>query len=176
MRNIVLTTIFLLFPLVATAEERVMVNPVPDNSNKAVVISDPKVLWADELKASDANNDIHTPIGKIQDISDKLDRIAANGGIDKDAIAESVAGRVKEQIKNDVADIARNAAQEAVKGAAGQATISGGRIALWGGLGALVALFAVAIIKALFGFAGKFGTAFSAVVKQMQEQSKTESK
>lgn len=175
MNKTILTIVLAVFPSLCLAQEMVAVNPVP-NDDKRVVISDPKILWADELRAADANSDIHTPIGKIQDISDKLDKLAQNGGVDQNAIAESVAGRVKEQIKNDVAELARTAAQEAVKGATDQAAVSGWRIALWGGLGALVALFFVAIVKGLFGFVGKFGAVFTTVVKTMQEQNKTESK
>lgn len=175
MNKIIVAVVLTIFPSMAIAQERVAVNPVPDD-DKRVVISDPKILWADELRAADANSDIHTPIGKIQDISDKLDKLAQNGGVDQNAIAESVAGRVKEQIKNDVADLARTAAQEAVKGATDQAAVSGWRIALWGGFGALIALFFVAIVKGLFGFVGKFGAAFTAVVKTMQDQSNTETK
>lgn len=136
------------------AQERVMINPVPD----------------DVLLASSSEVDIHTPLGRLQDINEKLDKIANKQGVDDTKIAESVAVKIKEQIKQDVAEVAREAAKETVKGAASGAAQNGFMVALWAFAGVFAGMILASVFKGIGSFVSKLVRIAGKVSETIKEE------
>lgn len=155
----VVLSVFALLPLqLSRADDRVMINPIPDETI---------------LAASANDTDIHTPIGKVREISEKLDKLSAQN-VDGATIAETVAGKLNEQIKKEIAETANLAAKEAIKGAAAGASQSGIMNAVWAFVGVVAALLASSLLKGSLTLFSKVAAIAGKVNQVIKEENKKE--